>query len=110
MSKKVKLEKNLYWDASGQPVDFEGMTLEERQENGLDIGSIIADPNFVDPDKYDFRLKPDSPASQIGFKEFDYTKAGVYGDPEWVKLAKDRTFPEVEFAPEPPPAEPGDSN
>ncbi|MBD3182411.1 right-handed parallel beta-helix repeat-containing protein, partial [Candidatus Poribacteria bacterium] len=104
--KNVKLTKNLYWKESGKPFDFQGMTLEERQKQGMDTGSIIADPKFIDPKNYDFRLQKDSPAFKIGFKEFDYTKAGVYGDPEWIKLAEDKEFPEVEFAPEPPPPSP----
>lgn len=103
---KVTLTGNIYWDASGEPVDFQGMTLAERQEKGLDLGSIIADPKFVDPDNFDFRLQNDSPVFEMGFKEFDYTKAGVYGTPEWTKLAEDKEFPEVEFAPEPPPPPP----
>jgi hypothetical protein len=101
---KVKLARNVYWDASGEPVDFQGESLEERQKRGLDVGSIIADPGFIDPDNHDFRLRDDSPAFKIGFKPFDYTRAGVYGDPEWVNLAKEKEFPEVEFAPDPPPS------
>lgn len=103
---KVKFESNLYYDASGDPVDFEGMTLEERQKTGQDVGSLVADPKFVDVERYDFHLQPGSPASKIGFKPFDYSKAGVYGDPNWIKLAKSKTFPPVEFAPEPPPPPP----
>ncbi|MBI3921960.1 MAG: right-handed parallel beta-helix repeat-containing protein [Armatimonadetes bacterium] len=102
---KVKFESNLYW-ASGDPVDFEGMTLEERQKSGQDVGSLVADPKFVDPEHYDFHLQADSPASTIGFRPFDYSKAGVYGNPSWIKLAKSKTFPKVEFAPEPPPPPP----
>jgi len=102
----VHLENNLYWDAAGEPVDFEGMTLEERQEKGWDLGSIVADPQFVDPDHFDFHLKPGSPAGKIGFKPFDYTKAGLYGDPKWVNLPRSFQFPPVEFAPEPPPPPP----
>jgi len=104
----VILRSNLYWDASGKPVDFQGLTLEERQEKGWDEGSIVADPKFVDPEHGDFRLQPDSPAAQVGFKPFDYTQAGLYGDPAWAQKARDleARMPEVEFAPEPPPPPP----
>jgi hypothetical protein len=103
--KNVALDHNLYWNTSG-PVDFEGKTLVKWQATGKDEGSLIADPLFVNPEKGDFRLKPGSPASKIGFQPFDYTKAGVYGDVAWVKLAASGTWPKVEFAPEPPPPPP----
>ena len=103
---KVIFRNNLYWKASGEPIDFQGLTLEERQERGWDLGSLIADPKFVDPDQYDFHLQPDSPAFKIGFQPFDYTQAGVYGEPEWLELAQSVEFPPVEFAPEPPPPPP----
>ena len=102
----VKLESNLYWDASGASVTFEGKTLSQWQALGKDAGSLVADPKFVDPEHGDFRLSPDSPAARIGFRAFDYGRAGVYGDPEWVQLAKSVEFPEVRFAPEPPPPPP----
>ena len=43
---------------------------------------------------------------RIGFKPFDYTQAGVQGSDQWRKLASARTYPEVQFAPEPPPLPP----
>jgi len=99
-----KLKSNVYFNAAGAPVTFAGMSLEEWQKKGQDEGSIIADPKFVDPDKCDFRLQADSPAAKVGFKPFDYTKAGVYGEPEWVKLANSVQYPPLEL---PPPAPPG---
>jgi hypothetical protein len=102
---KVVFRNNLYWKTSGQP-DFDGLSLAQRQAKGWDLGSIVADPMFVDPDKGDFRLKPGSPAAQIGFRPFDYSRAGVYGDPAWVALAQRQTYSPVEFAPEPPPPPP----
>jgi len=103
---KVVFHHNLYWREGGKPVDFNGRTLEEWRKLGKGEGSIIADPLFVDPEHGDFRLKPGSPAGKIGFKPFDATRAGVYGDPEWVKLAASIEYPEVEFAPDPPPPPP----
>ena len=37
---------------------------------------LTADPEFVDPDACDFRLRVTSPAHGIGFKPFDPSKAG----------------------------------
>jgi hypothetical protein len=102
----VKLDHNLYWNAAGRPVRFEGKDLAAWQATGKDAGSIVADPRFVDPKRCDFRLRPGSPAEKIGFEPFDYTQAGVTGSAEWRALAASPAYPKVEFAPEPPPAPP----
>ena len=99
----VVSESNLYWNETGEPVTFHGETLAAFQAKGKEKGSLIADPLFVDPARGDFHLKPGSPAAKIGFKEFDYTKAGLYGDPKWVAIPKQFEFAAVEFAPPPPP-------
>lgn len=102
---QVALERNLYFNATGAPVDFQGLTLEERQAKGWDKGSIIADPLFVDAKHGDFRLKPGSPAERIGFTPFDHRKAGLYGDAAWTAIPRQFVFGEVKFAPPPPPLE-----
>ena len=107
---KVKLESNLYFDASGKPVDFQGLTLDQRQEKGWDRGSLIADPQFVDPDAGDFRLQPDSPAAKVGFRPFDYTRAGLRGDAAWTAIPASFSYSPVEFAPPPPSAPPVEIN
>jgi hypothetical protein len=99
---KVVFHHNLYWKG-GKPIKFNNLSFEEWRKLGKGEGSIIADPLFVDPERGDFRLKPGSPAAKIGFKPFDYTRAGVYGKPEWVALARRPKYPPVEFAPPPPP-------
>jgi len=103
---KFAMKKNLYWNAAGQPVTFAGKTFEEWQKTGQDEGSVVADPKFADADHYDFRLAADSPALGLGFKPFDYMKAGVYGDPAWVKLASAVPHPPLELPPPPPPPPP----
>lgn len=94
---------NLYWNAAGA-VTFNGKTLEQWQTAGHEAGSVIADPLFENAAARDFRLRSDSPASRIGFKPFDFTRAGVYGTREWIALANSVTYPPVEFAPAAPPS------
>ncbi len=103
----VVFRHNLYWNEAGK-VDFNGLTLQQWRElpGGKGAGSIVADPMFVDPQRGDFRLKPGSPAEKIGFVPFDYNKAGVYGDPQWVILAANLDLPAVQFADPPPPLPP----
>lgn len=100
---KVVSRNNCWWNAAGAKVEFAGKILEAWQATGHETGSIVADPLFVDPERRDFRLKPDSPALRLGFKPFDYSKAGVYGDPAWVALARSVSYPPLELPPEPPP-------
>ena len=103
----VVFHHNLYWNAAGK-VDFNGLSLEEWQAlpGGKGEGSLVADPMFVDVAAGDFRLQPGSPAERIGFTPFDYTKAGVYGQAEWIRLAGSCEYPPVEFADPPPPLPP----
>lgn len=100
---RVKVDNNCYFNATGDPVTFVGLDLEAWQELGHDKHSTIADPLFVDPENGDYRLKPNSPAEKIGFVPFDYSKAGVYGDSEWVEKASDAEMPGLETPPGPPP-------
>ncbi len=47
------------------------------QKIGYDRGSVIADPGFINPESEDFRLKPDSPALNLGFQPIDIAKIGI---------------------------------
>jgi len=51
--------------------------LKEWNEKGYDRHSIRGDPMFIDPDNGDFRVKSDSPALKLGFKNFSMNKFGV---------------------------------
>ena len=73
---RYKMDYNLYFDASAKPVTFEGGSFDDWQKRGHDAHSLIADPMFVDPKKDDFRLKPDSPAFKLGFKQPDVSNVG----------------------------------
>jgi parallel beta-helix repeat protein len=73
---KHVMDYNVYWNAAGKPFDFAGKSFEDWKKQGQDANSIIADPKFVNPKKYDFRLRPDSPALKLGFKPIDVSKVG----------------------------------
>jgi len=97
-NEQFKMDNNCYWDIAGNDFDFSGASLEQWQQRGHDKQSIITDPGFVNAAEHDFRLKPNSPAiTKLGFKPFDYTKAGVYGEPSWVRLAKSCKYPPPEL-------------
>jgi len=52
------------------------------QKRGQDQGSLLADPQFVDPANRDYRLKPDSPAFALGFRPIDLSRVGNYAHPD----------------------------
>ena len=85
----VEIDKNCYWDTrTTTPAFYDKLSLAEWQKLGRDRHSIIADPLFVNPQQFDFHFKNTSVAKKIGFKPFDYSKAGVYGSDEWVRKAQ----------------------
>jgi hypothetical protein len=99
---RIEMDNNCYFNAAGGNYDFAGGDFEKWRQTGHDKNSIIADPLFVDAKNHDFTLKPDSPALKIGFKPFDYSKAGVYGSDAWIQKAKDYEYPPLVTAPEAP--------
>jgi len=54
--------------------------LQEWQRLGFDRHSVLADPMFVDPVNGDYRVKPESPAIKLGFKNFDMDNFGLLPD------------------------------
>jgi hypothetical protein len=86
----VVMDENCYWVPGGPVSDFAGLSWRQWQAAGRDKDSVIADPRFVDPSARDFRLPDNSPARTIGFQPFDFTQAGVYGDPAWCAKVRSR--------------------
>jgi len=49
-------------------------------------GFVVADPMFMDPANGDFRVKPESPALKLGFKNFPMDQFGLrqpFGGAKW---------------------------
>ncbi|MBI5817858.1 MAG: right-handed parallel beta-helix repeat-containing protein [Verrucomicrobia bacterium] len=85
---KTEFRNNLYWDTSGKEPLFSGKSFAEWQRTGRDRDSRIADPQFRDATRGDFRLKPSSPALAMGFRPITANETGLYGDAAWVNAPK----------------------
>ncbi|MBA7577085.1 hypothetical protein ES708_18931 [subsurface metagenome] len=93
------LDSNIYFsttgkflarvDAGGRNPGFDSkyMELDEWKNIGFDQHSIFADPLFKDPEKGDFKLNPNSPAFDVGFREFALDQFGLTQEFEniWIK-------------------------
>jgi hypothetical protein len=75
------MDRNLFFDtrltAKSDALKLAGATLEQWRARGHDRNSLVADPLFVAPDKYDFRLRKSSPAFKLGFKPIEVSHVGV---------------------------------
>jgi hypothetical protein len=72
---------NLYFNPTlkRDEVKFPGGKWADWQQRGKDRHSQYADPRFVDADRDDFRLRPDSPAWALGFRPIDLSQVGPRG-------------------------------
>jgi hypothetical protein len=79
LNSTFEINYNLYYNPvlSLDSVKFNGQTFPQWQTRGKDTHSMYADPQFVDAQKFDFRLKPGSPAFKLGFRTIDMTNVGV---------------------------------
>lgn len=93
---------NCFWRVDGESVAFLGRDLEEWQNLGREEGSIVADPQFADPEEFRFGIPNESPALEIGFTPFDPAEAGVYGAEAWRRRADEKTWSPLEMPPPPP--------
>jgi hypothetical protein len=78
---RFKMDSNLYFDArpdaSPDSLRFQDATLDQWRQRGHDLNSVVADPQFRAPGKFDFRLKRGSPAFKLGFQPIDLSTVGV---------------------------------
>jgi len=86
IQEQLSLGSNLIW-TRGKPVQVSVgghnyKTWQEWQAAGLDKGSIVADPRFVNASADDYRLRQDSPAWKLGFKRIPVERIGCYRSPE----------------------------
>ena len=83
----VDMDYNCYYDITGNPITF---MQEDRAawQQKHDQHSVFADPLFRDAAQFDFRLKSQKVARRIGFRPFDYSRAGVYGSEAWKQKAQ----------------------
>ncbi len=54
------------------------LTWDEWRAQGVDEHSLLADPLFVDAANRDYRLRPDSPALKLGFKQIPIDQIGLF--------------------------------
>jgi parallel beta-helix repeat protein len=59
-----------------------GLHWEQWLEFGMEDGSVFADPRFMDVKDRQFRLKEDSPAWALGFREIPVDEIGCYESPD----------------------------
>lgn len=65
-----RMENNIYWKEGGGDFRFDTLTFIEWQKRGMDAGSMIADPGFVNPAGADFSFTQGSAALERGFHAF----------------------------------------
>ena len=100
-------DNNIYWHTDGaDALRFYRRTFAEWQGLGLDPHSRLADPQFVNAAKHDFRLQSTSPAIALGFQPFDISQAGLYGDAAWVNEASHAKCTALPLPPPPAPPKP----
>jgi len=78
---KYQMDWNIYFDArpgkKPEEMQFANATLEQWRARGHDVHSIIGDPLFVAPERFNFGFRSGSPAVKLGFQPIDLQKVGV---------------------------------
>jgi len=69
------IERNVCWGGKWNGINNDAKPFIKPGENLVDV-----DPLFIDAEKGDFRLKPESPAFKIGFKSVPLEQMGLVND------------------------------
>jgi hypothetical protein len=78
----AECDYNIYFAAPGVEMRVNGLddeSFENWRKLGHDANSVIADPMFIDADNGDYRLQPNSPALELGFKQIPIEYIGLAG-------------------------------
>ena len=68
---------NLWYDVRGKDkAQFDKLDWDAWVASGKESGGVYGDPLFADPEQFNFTLNAESPALKLGFKPFDYSRAG----------------------------------
>ncbi len=73
----ARMPKDKWGGTSDKNLFVADFALKEAQDKGWDANSLVGDPMFIDPAKGDFRVREDSPALKLGFKNFPMDRFGV---------------------------------
>jgi hypothetical protein len=73
----ARMPKDKWGGTSDKNLFAADFALKEAQDKGWDANSLVGDPSFIDPAKADFRVREDSPALKLGFKNFPMDRFGV---------------------------------
>jgi len=74
-AKDADADYNIYYCSADR--ELGKAMLAKQQGDGVDAHSLAVDPLFVDPDKGDFRFKPESPAIKLGIVPIDMSRIGL---------------------------------
>jgi hypothetical protein len=73
----AECDHNIYFLAANQEPQIRGVgSLSEWKKVGFDQHSLVVDPQFVDVENGDYRLRPESPAFSRGFQPIPVDRIG----------------------------------
>ena len=73
--KETDTDNNLYYCPAAP--QWGQRHIDEQRKYGAELHSRAADPLFIDVEQGDLRLRPDSPAHDLGFPSWDISSAGL---------------------------------